>query len=743
MPAEANAAKDIFFAALEKDAPADRAAYLDLACAGDAELRRRVEALLRAHDQADPLLDRPAVEHLSAGDLDSLDFLEPSAKPGSLGRLGPYEVLEVVGRGGFGVVLRAFDEKLHRVVAIKALTPALAGSAAARQRFVREARAGAAVTHENVVAIYAVEDAGRVPYLVMQFVEGRTLQEKLDGTGPLPLPETLRIGLQVAEGLAAAHKQGLVHRDIKPGNILLENGVERVKITDFGLARAVDDASLTQSGQVAGTPAYMSPEQAAGEKVEYRSDLFSLGSVLYSMCAGRAPFRAESALAVLRRVCDDTPRPLREVNPAVPEWLEGLVAKLQAKKPADRFATAGEVATILSKRLAHLQSGADPSAVALMAEPARAEPSLLPAPAARPGKRNPLIWVVLAVFVACAIWAGRHFMRDPSDDQTAGSGSPQPSPEMDLPNEPIELKPVKTLNRHTDGVMSVAVSPDGKVLASGSRDKTILLWDTESWQIRGPLTGHTGDVVDLVFSPDGTRLASVAVAKDTCFVRLWDVATAKPAKPGTLGGESPGMWGVDWSRDGARVVCAGWGQTVHVWEVHSGKESLVIPNVGERFVRAVAFSPEGDRIAAGGNGPTKVFDAKTGQEISSFPEEMCPSFLPSGSRIAGWSFAPGLVNLCDVPSGQVRPWRAHTCPIEGLTVSPDGRFIASLGRDGKIKVWHLGADSPVEVATLRGHRGSVYSAAFTPDGAHLYTAGIEDFSVRVWDLPAFCRVRKQ
>src|SRR5262249_20747961 len=162
-------------------------------------------------------------------------------------------------------------------------------------------------------------------------------QEKLDAAGPLPVPEILRIGLQVAEGLAAAHRQGLIHRDIKPANILLENGVERVKITDFGLARAADDARLTRSGGIAGTPGYMSPEEAEGEKVDHRSDLFSFGSVLYALCTGRPPFRAETAMAVLRRVCDDVPRPIREINPAIPEWLAAVVARLQAKDPGQRF----------------------------------------------------------------------------------------------------------------------------------------------------------------------------------------------------------------------------------------------------------------------------------------------------------------------------------------------------------------------------------------------------------------------
>src|SRR5262245_5632739 len=196
MADESTRVLDLFMAALERPTPADRGAFLDAACAADPALRRRLDALLHAHDRPDPVLDQPAAEHLSGvGDTLSLEFLEPSAKPGALGRLGPYEVLEVVGRGGFGFVLRAFDEKLHRVVAIKLLAPVLAGSAAARQRFVREARAAAAVTHENVIAIYGVEDAGPVPYIVMQFVAGRTLQEKLDRTGPLLLPEILRIGL--------------------------------------------------------------------------------------------------------------------------------------------------------------------------------------------------------------------------------------------------------------------------------------------------------------------------------------------------------------------------------------------------------------------------------------------------------------------------------------------------------------------------------------------------------------------
>jgi uncharacterized protein (TIGR03067 family) len=286
---------------------------------------------------------------------ESLSFLSPSSKPGHIGRLGHYEVQQLLGKGGFGVVLKAFDEKLHRVVAIKVLSPAYAANGSARKRFIREARAAAAVKNEHVVGIYDVQDEAQPPYLVMEIIDGVSLQDKLDKQGPLSVTEILRIGMQTAEGLAAAHKQGLVHRDIKPANILLENGVERVKITDFGLARAVDDASVTQSGTVAGTPMYMSPEQAEGLAVDHRSDLFSLGSVLYMMCTGHPPFRASGTHAVLKRVIDAVPRPIREVNPDIPEWLCELIAKLHAKRPEDRFQTAKEVAERLANCLSLTQ----------------------------------------------------------------------------------------------------------------------------------------------------------------------------------------------------------------------------------------------------------------------------------------------------------------------------------------------------------------------------------------------------
>ncbi len=298
----------------------------------------------------------------------SLDFLKPTDDPHRLGRFAGYEIAGVVGQGGMGIVMKGFDRALNRYVAIKVLLPHYACSSAARKRFAREAKAAAAVVHENVIEIYGVsvdEDRETLPYLVMPYIRGESLQKRLDCCGTLTVAETLRISIQIATGLAAAHEQGLVHRDIKPANILLLDNVERVKITDFGLARAADDASLTRTGVIAGTPQYMSPEQAEGGKVTCQSDLFSLGSVMYLMCSGLIPFRAESPMTVLRRIIDDTPRPIQQINPDVPAWLCGIIEKLLHKKPDQRFESAGELSRILRQCLAHVQQ---PDAVELPPE---------------------------------------------------------------------------------------------------------------------------------------------------------------------------------------------------------------------------------------------------------------------------------------------------------------------------------------------------------------------------------------
>jgi serine/threonine protein kinase len=265
-----------------------------------------------------------------------IEMLDPTDDPAYLGRMGGYEVIGVVGSGAMGVVLKAVDHTLDRVVALKVMYPALAACGTARQRFAREAKAAAAILHPNVIAIHGVSTDRELPYLVMPYIAGTSLQQRMDRQGPLALTEALRIGSQIAAGLAAAHTQGVIHRDIKPANVMLDEGVETALITDFGLARTIDDATMTRSGAITGTPEYMSPEQARGDAIDCQSDIFSLGSVLYALCSGRRPFSAKTSFGVLRKITDEEPTPIREINSDVPNWLCVLIETMHAKSPTQR-----------------------------------------------------------------------------------------------------------------------------------------------------------------------------------------------------------------------------------------------------------------------------------------------------------------------------------------------------------------------------------------------------------------------
>ena len=284
-------------------------------------------------------------------DAEFTDFLAPPQNPDEIGRLGPYRILKVLGKGGMGVVFRAEDPALQRVVAIKAMLPGLAASSTAKQRFLREARAAASIHDDHVVSIFQVGEDRGAPFLAMEFLEGEPLDVYLQQHAKLPIAEVVRIGRETALGLAAAHKRGLIHRDIKPANLWLEaspgreSGEFRVKILDFGLARATsENTQLTNSGVVVGTPAFMAPEQAGGKTVDHRCDLFSLGCVLYRLCTGAMAFKGNDTMAILMSLAMDTPTSPQLLNFEVPAELSDLVLQLLAKDPAQRPATARDVA---------------------------------------------------------------------------------------------------------------------------------------------------------------------------------------------------------------------------------------------------------------------------------------------------------------------------------------------------------------------------------------------------------------
>ncbi len=305
---------------------------------------------LRAAPDATPTADAAATPAPNGGSEEDVDavrsHLAPPQQPDEMGRLGDYRVLKVLRSGGMGVVFLAEDVRLRRQVAVKAMKPGLAANARARQRFLREAQLTASVTHDHIVAIHQIGEEKGLPFLAMPLLQGESLDARLKREETLPPAEVLRIGRETAEGLAAAHEHGLIHRDVKPANLWLEalpGGRTRVKVLDFGLARACDgDAPLTQSGVIVGTPAYMAPEQVEG-RVDPRADLFSLGCVLYRMATGQTPFPGETVMQVLAKVAAAQPRPPQGLNPETPPVLSDLILRLLAKDPAQRPQSATEV----------------------------------------------------------------------------------------------------------------------------------------------------------------------------------------------------------------------------------------------------------------------------------------------------------------------------------------------------------------------------------------------------------------
>jgi serine/threonine protein kinase len=332
-------------------------------------------------------------------------------------RIGDYDVQAVLGRGGIGIVYRATDRALARDVAIKVLRADLADDESLRERFVREARAAAALRHDHVVAVYGVNQHGDQLYLVMEYVPGGSLADRVLRKGPLPWIEVVRLGLEMASSLAAAHARGIIHRDVKPGNVLWDAEAARYKLTDFGLAKAIDDTSLTQSGTLVGTPEYVSPEQAEGAAVDARSDLFSLGATLYAAATGQSPFCADSTMGALHRVRTHAPPNLQLARPDCPAELASLVARLLAKDPKNRIATA----TAVVEELRAIESGLAGAS---------------PGPTKQRGEttkwRPPLVAVAGMVAIVALVVSGIAWLANPNTERSPASGSPDAKPSAEF-----------------------------------------------------------------------------------------------------------------------------------------------------------------------------------------------------------------------------------------------------------------------------------------------------------------------
>jgi WD40 repeat protein/serine/threonine protein kinase len=675
-----------------------------------------------------------------------LNFLRPADEPGVLGLLGDYRVQELIGQGGMGMVLKAYDPSLHRVVAIKVMAPTLAGSATARRRFTREAQAAASVNHEHVVAVHAVSEEAGLPYLVMQYVAGESLQSRLDRSGPLDLAEIVNIGLQTARGLTAAHAQGLIHRDIKPANILLASGRDAepgaayrtdgtdgtdglhpsypshpsqkavVKITDFGLARMVDDVALTRKGVVAGTPEYMAPEQASGEPVDHRADLFSLGSVLYTLCTGTPPFRGPSSLAVLRQVSDVAPTLIRELNPDVPSWLEAFIARLMAKDPAERLQSAAEAARLLEGYSSHIDR---PETVPVPRLPSPPSEGSMDRPVLKGGRgRAPRLWLLVLLLIAVLgtglLW--RLAQANALKKEQAQTQIDSPAADIDQAIWSLTFSPdgkwlvtaggkfgkpgqfqiwdvaagkAVVTRRSAPGVRCVAYSPNGQLFATGHWEGDIKLRDPLTGREQATLSGHASGVNGLAFSADGDLLASVGLDRT---LRIWNVAERRELQ--VFVGHTDMVFGVAFFHHGKAIVTSSADGTARVWEIGSDKEKYVLRG-HHKPVEAVAVSPDDKVIATGSwDGTVRLWDAETGV----------------GSTVL----------------------RQNGGGIMALSFSPGGEILVSGATDGTVHFFDV--KSQTLLTSVRHHMWCVRAIMFSPDGK-LLACGCEDKTATLWDVP--------
>ena len=703
------------------------------------------------------------------------DGLRPPLAAGEIGRLGPFRVVKFLGAGGMGAVYEAVDSKLGRSVALKVIRPRLADSATAQARFLREARTAATFEHAHVVSIFQVGEDNGVSYLAMPLLRGLTLGQRLKQDARLTTAEVLRIGREIAEGLAAAHLHGLIHRDIKPGNIWLDEISNRVKILDFGLARLVNDpARLTDDGTVLGTPAYMAPEQARGQcELDYRSDLFSLGGVLYRMATGQRPFPAENTADLLMAVAWSDPIPPRQLDPEISPVLEDLILRLLAKDPAARPQSADFVVEAIHDLEGRIAPAA-PLGPGLPVRLEEEEPAVLRATSKPPPRRRyPVAGAFVAVFLLLLLVSGLALfaptfhpeggrgdlppsspgpaveVHTPAPDK--GAPSPAPSPRMQPPPYPEPAAPlawptpppvlpklpgiiaaparlaglgrwqVETRSPR-DAVVSLSWSPDRRRLACAAGEKVVRIYETDHLELVALLVGHTGPVFSAAWSPDGTRLATGS--RDGT-VRVWN---AEGAPGPVLQGHSGSIWSVSWNRDGSRLASAGYDRTVHVWST-DGTPALRLEHPSEAV--AVAWSPDGKQLASASAGRVYLWDANgtPGPVLSGHTKNIhSVAWSPDGTPLASAS-----------DDGTVRLWGANGTPglvfsnhakgVKAVAWSPDGERLASGGGDSRVRVWGAdGTPGPV----LEGLTRTVDSVCWSPDGKRL-AAGSSAAELALWD----------
>jgi WD40 repeat protein/serine/threonine protein kinase len=661
-------------------------------------------------------------------------FLAPPQAPDEIGRLGPYRVLQVLGAGGMGVVFRAEDPRLARPIALKAMLPTLATSDSARQRFLREARAAAALKHHHIVIIHQVGEDRGVPFLAMEFLEGEPLDARLQREGKLPVAEVLRLGGEIALGLAAAHRRDFIHRDIKPANIWLEAETGRVKILDFGLARTSSDgAHLTQQGAILGTPAYMAPEQAQGKPLDGRCDLFSLGCVLYRLATGRPAFQGSDIVSTLMAVATEEPQPPRQLDATVPPALSDLIMSLLAKQPGERPASAHAVAEALQ----------------VIAREPHPPASLAPAP-----RNKRTLWLGsaagLLLVALIGLWASGVLRVQTSEGTIVFTDLPADA-EVLVDGHHVTLKFAD------DGKTIEVQAPPGKrfleIKAPGckmqTREVSLAVGERHPIGIRLepieikelPVPVETPKIArDLPTSSAADALRRADIPEAVLAALGGGEARRAPAELVAVLGDMRFRLYTNSSRlvyraDG-KYLAAPDGNEAVVFDAVSGHGLRRLRHPS--WVNQVALSPRGDLLAtASGDSLVRLWDLNSGRETRALPafrdsrlcfspDGTCLAFTDEAHAIQVWDWSREKIRL------QIPGQREAVC---GYCFSPQGREFATAREDGSVRLWDL--ETGQLLHTLREPQQEQpywIIAQYSSDGKYLATGYMS--SLHLWDVGA-------
>ncbi|MBN1313640.1 MAG: serine/threonine protein kinase [Anaerolineae bacterium] len=638
--------------------------------------------------------------------------------------LGSYKILDEIGHGGMANVYRAKQPSIGREVAVKVLPSHFLQDRTFVKRFTREVQVIAKLQHPHILPVYDFGEEDGLPYIVMALMTGGTLSDLIRREERLPLPEIVRLVEQIAGGLDHAHQKGIVHRDFKPSNVLLDEN-NNVYLADFGIAKAIEAVTQITGSGIVGTPAYMAPEATKTNKVTGLVDIYALGVTVFELLTGRHPYPAETPVGVLMAHATEPVPDVHTYRPDLPKEVQRVVDRAMAKDPATRYQTAGALAADLRAVMA----GESPLTEAAPVPVGSGHISTIrmapTRPAAAAPARRRLMMIIAAVVVIAAL-AGLTALGMPSMVSQMVSGQPLGGGETE---EPVSETADRILEGHSDAVTSVALSPDGKTLASGSLDKTVILWDLETGDLIRTLETPE-EVYDVEFYPDGTI---VLVGGQQLYVTSWSAQTGEPIIDGFTSLPA-----------GQLDVAISPTQSIYTFTSHDKAIPFFDASTNEWLksweypapVWALSYSSDATVIAAGMDNGTIIFrDASTEEEVrvlEGHTERINHlSFSPDGRMLASTSVDMTII-LWDLETGEMlRTLSQHTDLVNDVSWAPDSNALASASLDGTIILWDL--DTGEVLDTFEGGGNEIYSVVFNADGTVL-ASGMQDGTVALWNI---------